>query len=139
VDDADLRADLLHAQDDPGEPGRSTPTARRLRPGVLEDLDLVSALTALVTDLSTRTGLAILHDFQPGPPALNEQTELIVRRVAQEVSCARSMSMAARNEQYFFQALRAGAAGYVLKSVADRDLLEACHAAIRGPSLTRER
>ena len=41
------------------------------------------------------------------------------------------------NEQYFFQALRAGAAGYVLKSVADRDLLEACHAAIRGPSFTR--
>ena len=41
------------------------------------------------------------------------------------------------NEQYFFQALRTGAARYVLKSVADRDLLEACHAAIRGPSFTR--
>lgn len=36
------------------------------------------------------------------------------------------------NEQYFFQALRAGAAGYVLKSVADRDLVEACRAAMRG-------
>jgi DNA-binding NarL/FixJ family response regulator len=34
--------------------------------------------------------------------------------------------------QYFFQALRAGACGYVLKSVADRDLLEACRAAMRG-------
>ena len=36
------------------------------------------------------------------------------------------------NEQYFFQALKAGAAGYVLKSVADRDLVEACRAAMRG-------
>lgn len=36
------------------------------------------------------------------------------------------------NEQYFFEALRAGASGYVLKSVADRDLIEACRAAMRG-------
>jgi DNA-binding NarL/FixJ family response regulator len=36
------------------------------------------------------------------------------------------------NEQYFFEALKAGACGYVLKSVADRDLLEACRAAMRG-------
>ncbi|MFJ8579646.1 response regulator [Micromonospora sp. NPDC093277] len=36
------------------------------------------------------------------------------------------------NEQYFFEALRAGASGYVLKSVADRDLVEACRAAVRG-------
>lgn len=36
------------------------------------------------------------------------------------------------NEQYFFEALRAGASGYVLKSVADRDLVEACRASMRG-------
>jgi DNA-binding NarL/FixJ family response regulator len=36
------------------------------------------------------------------------------------------------NEQYFFEALKAGASGYVLKSVADQDLVEACHAAVRG-------
>jgi DNA-binding NarL/FixJ family response regulator len=36
------------------------------------------------------------------------------------------------NDQYFFEALKAGASGYVLKSVADRDLLEACRAAMRG-------
>ncbi|WP_329027971.1 response regulator transcription factor [Streptomyces sp. NBC_00690] len=35
------------------------------------------------------------------------------------------------NEQYLFEALKAGAAGYVLKSVADRDLVEACRAAMR--------
>ncbi len=36
------------------------------------------------------------------------------------------------NEQYFFEPLKAGASGYVLKSVADQDLLNACHAAMRG-------
>ena len=36
------------------------------------------------------------------------------------------------NEQYFFEALEAGASGYVLKTAADRDLVEACRAAMRG-------
>jgi DNA-binding NarL/FixJ family response regulator len=35
------------------------------------------------------------------------------------------------NEQFFFESLRVGASGYVLKSVADRDLVEACRAAMR--------
>jgi DNA-binding NarL/FixJ family response regulator len=35
------------------------------------------------------------------------------------------------NEQYFLEALKVGAAGYVLKSVADHDLVEACRAAMR--------
>lgn len=38
------------------------------------------------------------------------------------------------DEQYFFQAVAAGAAGYVLKQQADRDLVEACRAALRGAS-----
>lgn len=38
------------------------------------------------------------------------------------------------NEQYFFSSLRAGASGYVLKSVVDVDLIEACRAAVRGES-----
>ncbi|MDQ4125850.1 MAG: response regulator transcription factor [Actinomycetota bacterium] len=36
------------------------------------------------------------------------------------------------NEQFFFSALRAGASGYVLKTAADRDLVDACRAAMRG-------
>jgi len=36
------------------------------------------------------------------------------------------------NEQYFFESLQAGASGYVLKSVADRELVEACRATMRG-------
>jgi DNA-binding NarL/FixJ family response regulator len=37
-------------------------------------------------------------------------------------------------EAYCFEALKAGASGYVLKTVADRDLIEACRAAMRGES-----
>jgi DNA-binding NarL/FixJ family response regulator len=36
------------------------------------------------------------------------------------------------NEQYFFEALKAGASGYVLKTAANRDLVEACRASMRG-------
>jgi DNA-binding NarL/FixJ family response regulator len=36
------------------------------------------------------------------------------------------------NEQFFFEALRAGASGYVLKSAAHSDLVAACRAALRG-------
>ena len=35
------------------------------------------------------------------------------------------------NEQYFFESLKVGAGGYVLKSVADRDLVGACRGAMR--------
>ena len=38
------------------------------------------------------------------------------------------------NEQYFFESLKVGASGYVLKSVADQDLVQACRAAMRGES-----
>jgi DNA-binding NarL/FixJ family response regulator len=36
------------------------------------------------------------------------------------------------NEEYLFDALAAGAAGYVLKTSVDRDLVNACRAAMRG-------
>jgi DNA-binding NarL/FixJ family response regulator len=38
------------------------------------------------------------------------------------------------NEQYFFEALKAGAGGYVLKSAANTDLIDACRATMRGES-----
>src|SRR5256714_9200490 len=36
------------------------------------------------------------------------------------------------SEQHLYEALKAGASGYVLKSVADLDLVRACRAAMRG-------
>ncbi|MFF3691645.1 HAMP domain-containing sensor histidine kinase [Streptomyces sp. NPDC002187] len=57
---------------------------RRLRPGVLDDLGLVSALTSLSTEFATHTGLRVLRRFDPDLPALDQQTELVLYRVAQE-------------------------------------------------------
>jgi DNA-binding NarL/FixJ family response regulator len=36
------------------------------------------------------------------------------------------------DERYFFEALKAGASGYVLKTAANRDLIEACRSTMRG-------
>lgn len=83
--DLDLRTDLQHAQ----ETTRASLNdvrrlARRLRPGVLEDLGLISALTTLATDLSTHTGLVVRRRFDSDLPQLDQQTELVLYRVAQE-------------------------------------------------------
>lgn len=43
------------------------------------------------------------------------------------------------NEQYFLEALKVGASGYVLKSVADQDLVQACRAAMRDESFVYPR
>ncbi|MFE5190368.1 HAMP domain-containing sensor histidine kinase [Streptomyces sp. NPDC056628] len=57
---------------------------RRLRPGVLEDLGLVSALTSLTTEFATHTGLRVARRFDADLPALDPETELVLYRVAQE-------------------------------------------------------
>jgi two-component system sensor histidine kinase UhpB len=58
--------------------------ARRLRPGVLEDLGLLSALSALATDVANHTGVHVRRSFAPGLPSVDHETELVVYRVAQE-------------------------------------------------------
>lgn len=58
--------------------------ARRLRPGVLDDLGLVSALAALATDTSAHAGLHVQRGLAPGLPQLTPEKELVVYRVAQE-------------------------------------------------------
>lgn len=57
--------------------------ARRLRPGVLEELGLPSALRALTSEF-TAPGLTVVHRLAPDLPVLDEQTELVLYRVAQE-------------------------------------------------------
>jgi two-component system sensor histidine kinase UhpB len=58
--------------------------ARRLRPHVLEDLGLRSALAALTTDLFTHVDTHVRRGIMPGLPPLDEAVELVVFRVAQE-------------------------------------------------------
>jgi DNA-binding NarL/FixJ family response regulator len=72
--------------------------------------------------------LAILDVSMPRMTGIQAAHELSKRRPELKILI---LSMH-DNEQYFFEALRAGASGYVLKSVADRDLVEACRAAMRG-------
>jgi DNA-binding NarL/FixJ family response regulator len=72
--------------------------------------------------------LAILDVSMPRMTGLQAAAELTRRRPDVRVL----MLSMHDNEQYLFEALSAGACGYVLKSAADRDLVEACRAALRG-------
>lgn len=58
--------------------------ARRLRPGVLEDLGLVSAMHALTADFTAAGQIPVSVDLQPGLPPLGADTELVLYRIAQE-------------------------------------------------------
>ncbi|MEV0493512.1 HAMP domain-containing sensor histidine kinase [Streptomyces atratus] len=59
--------------------------ARRLRPGVLEDLGLPSALRALVTEFSA-PGVTVSHRVDGSLTALGAEAELVLYRVAQEAT-----------------------------------------------------
>ena len=85
---------------------------------------------AEAVDLGSRGGvdLAILDITMPRMTGLQATREL-ARRAPDVPVLILSMH---DNEQYLFEALKAGASGYVLKSVADRDLVQACRAAVRG-------
>jgi DNA-binding NarL/FixJ family response regulator len=72
--------------------------------------------------------LAILDVSMPRFTGLQAATELHKRRPSLRVL----MLSMHDDEQYFFAALKAGASGYVLKTVADRDLVEAVRATMRG-------
>ena len=72
--------------------------------------------------------LAILDVSMPRLTGLQATVELRRRR-----SDMRVLILSVHdNERYFFEALRAGASGYVLKSAANHDLVDACRAAMRG-------
>lgn len=58
--------------------------ARRLRPGVLEELGLVSALKELTTEVPPHTGLSARCQLHNDLPDLADAVELVLYRVAQE-------------------------------------------------------
>ncbi|WP_368680579.1 HAMP domain-containing sensor histidine kinase (plasmid) [Rhodococcus opacus] len=58
--------------------------ARRLRPGVLDELGLVSALKALADETAGHTGITVHRSFDTDLPNLGTEKELVVYRVAQE-------------------------------------------------------
>jgi DNA-binding NarL/FixJ family response regulator len=72
--------------------------------------------------------LAILDVTMPRMTGLQAARELASRKPELRVL----MLSMHENEQFLFEALRAGASGYVLKTAADRDLVNACRATMRG-------
>lgn len=78
--------------------------------------------------LDERVHLAILDVTMPRLTGLQAVRELAARRPE-----LRTLMLSMHeNEQFLFEALRAGASGYVLKTAADRDLVHACRATMRG-------
>ncbi len=72
--------------------------------------------------------LAVLDVAMPRMTGLQAAREIARRRSELPIL----MLSMHDNEQYFFESLKAGASGYVLKSVADQDLVDAVRAAMRG-------
>jgi DNA-binding NarL/FixJ family response regulator len=85
-------------------------------------------IEAVRAALRTEVDLAILDVSMPRMTGINATREILAARPDVRVLM---LSMHDSTE-YLFEALRAGASGYVLKSGADRDLVEACRAAMRG-------
>jgi len=87
--------------------------AQALRAALEQDVDL----TVLDVSMPRMTGLQAAAELHRQRPEL------------------RTLMLSMHdNEQYFFEALKAGASGYVLKTAANRDLVEACRASMRGES-----
>ena len=96
------------------------------------DLEVVAQASdgaeAVALAMSGDIDLAVLDITMPRMTGLQAARELSQRKPDMKVLI---LSMH-DNEQYFFEALKAGASGYVLKSAANRDLIEACRASMRG-------
>jgi DNA-binding NarL/FixJ family response regulator len=96
------------------------------------DLEVVAEATdgeqAVELALANDVHLVILDISMPRKTGLQAAREITTRKPDVRVL----MLSMHDNEQYLFEAIRAGASGYVLKSAVDRDLVEACRAAMRG-------
>ena len=96
------------------------------------DLEVVAEAAdgaeAVELGLSADIHLAVLDITMPRLTGIQVARELALQR-----DDVKSLILSMHdNERYFFEALRAGAAGFVLKSAADSDLVEACRATMRG-------
>jgi DNA-binding NarL/FixJ family response regulator len=96
------------------------------------DLEVVAeagdGVEAVELGLRERLDLAVLDVAMPRRTGLQAAWELSRQRPGLRLL----MLSMHEGELYCLQALKAGACGYVLKSDADRDLIEACRAALRG-------
>jgi DNA-binding NarL/FixJ family response regulator len=96
------------------------------------DLEVVAeagdGAEAIDRGLDTDLDLAVLDVSMPRLTGLQAARHLRAQRPQLKVL----MLSMHDNEQFFFEALKVGASGYVLKTAANEDLVEACRAALRG-------
>jgi DNA-binding NarL/FixJ family response regulator len=96
------------------------------------DLEVVAEATdgeqAIERALAEDVDLAILDISMPRLTGLQAAREITRRNPDVKVL----MLSMHDNEQYLFEAIKVGASGFVLKTAVDRDLVEACRAAVRG-------
>lgn len=96
------------------------------------DLEVVAeagdGAEAVERAIAEEVDLVILDVSMPRMTGLQAAREIVRRKPELRIL----MLSMHENEQYLFEALKAGASGYVLKSVANRDLIEACRATMRG-------
>jgi two-component system, NarL family, sensor histidine kinase UhpB len=90
--------------------------AQELRPEMLEHLGLVSALTELSRKFSAQSGITVERRFADELPALSDEAEIAVYRVAQESLTNVARHAAASRVEL---ALEPGAASVVLRVVDD--------------------
>ncbi|MGH3349833.1 MAG: response regulator [Nocardioides sp.] len=126
-----------------------TPTPPKIRILLADDHTLVRRGIRLIID--AEPDLVVVAEAADGTEAIGALRDVEVDLVILDVAMPRTTGLqAARtisrmrtppkmlmvsmhdNEQYFFEALKAGASGYVLKSVADEDLVKACRTAMSG-------
>jgi DNA-binding NarL/FixJ family response regulator len=102
--------------------------------GAQADLEVVAeaedGAEAVEKALSDDVHLAILDVSMPRMTGIQAAAELGKRKPELRVL----MLSMYDSEQFLFEALKAGASGYVLKSDADQDIVEACRRTMRGQS-----
>jgi DNA-binding NarL/FixJ family response regulator len=91
---------------------------------VHEASDGVEAVQIVLRD---GVDLAVLDVSMPRMTGLQSAREITTRQPQTRVL----MLSMHDNEQYFFEALKAGASGYVLKTAANAEFVEACRATMR--------
>ena len=118
---------------------------------VADDHSLVRSGLKKVID--SKADMEVVAEAEDGAEAVNKALEEDVHLVILDVSMPRKTGIQAASElhkrkpelkvlmlsmhdseQFLFEALKAGASGYVLKSGADTDIVEAVRAAMRGES-----
>ncbi|MFD1546036.1 HAMP domain-containing sensor histidine kinase [Nonomuraea guangzhouensis] len=107
--------------------------ARRLRPGVLEDLGLIAAMNALASDFSHVSGVPVTRVLDSPLPELSGETELVIYRIAQEGltnitrhahACQVELSLRAREEAVELSIADDGTGGPIREGAGIRGMRE---------------